>query len=71
MAQAGFEEIEEQTVESRLELFDIQPYRTKAFSALHLISEEAFQRGIERMERDLRAGPIPWIVRYVLLWGVK
>lgn len=71
MEQVGFGETTENTVEYCYEQTDIQPYRDKAFSCLRLISEEAFQRGIERMERDLRIGPIQCISRYLLLWGTK
>jgi hypothetical protein len=52
-------------------LTDIQIYRDKAFSALHLISERAFARGIARMEQELNRGPLPCIARYTLLWGTK
>jgi hypothetical protein len=52
-------------------LTDIQAYHDKAFSSLHLIAEEAFERGIERLERDLGTGPIPCVSRYLLLWGTK
>lgn len=71
MERVEFGEITENIVEFAHPLTDIQAYRDKAFSSLHLISEEAFQRGIERMERDLRAGPIQYVSRYLLLWGVK
>ena len=71
MGQVGFGEITENTVEYCYQQTDIQPYRDKAFSCLRLISEEAFQSGIERMERDLRTGPIQCVPRYLLLWGKK
>lgn len=71
MAQNGFGEICEGNVEFAYQLDDIRAYREKAFSALHLISEEAFQRGIARMENDLKNGPIPCVSYYVLLWGTK
>ncbi len=71
MARAGFRQISETMVETHDSLSDIQPYRDKAFSSLHLISEEAFQRGIERMERELLSGPILRTIRYLLLWGAK
>jgi ubiquinone/menaquinone biosynthesis C-methylase UbiE len=71
MEQAGFNRISDETVEFSYQLKDIQAYRDKAFSCLHLIPEKDFQRGIERMERDLRAGPIPCVSRYLLLWGTK
>jgi len=73
--QAGFVEIDERMVEFRYPLTDIQAYRDRAFSALHLISEEAFQRGIAQMEHDQQGvdchTPIPCVSRYTLLWGSK
>ena len=71
MAHAGFDEIVEHTVEYTYPITDIQIYRDKAFSALHLISEQAFTHGIARMERDLEFGPITCTPRYTLLWGTK
>jgi hypothetical protein len=71
MEQVGFGDITEDTQEFCYQQTDIKPYRDKAFSCLRLISEEAFQSGIERMERDLRIGPIQCVPRYLLLWGVK
>jgi ubiquinone/menaquinone biosynthesis C-methylase UbiE len=71
MESAGFTEIRSELVEFPYELNNIQAYRDKAFSALHLISEKEFQRGIERMEHDLKSGPIVCNSRYVLLWGTK
>ena len=71
MAGAGFVALDEQTVECTYLLADIQIYRDKAFSALHLISEEAFERGLERLERDLQEGPVACTPRYTLLWGTK
>lgn len=71
MEQAGFSRMNEESVEFPYQLTDIQAYRDKAFSALHLIPKDAFRRGVEWLERDLGAGPIPCVSRYVLLWGVK
>jgi ubiquinone/menaquinone biosynthesis C-methylase UbiE len=71
MESVGLTEITENLVESSYQLTDIEPYRDKAFSALHLIPEAAFQRGIERMERDLHTGPISCVSRYVLAWGTR
>ncbi len=71
MQSAGFADLREEMVEMSSKLSDIRAYREKAFSSLHLISEEGFQRGIERMEADLQRGPIDYISRYVLLWGRK
>lgn len=71
MQGVGFIEIIENMVEFPFQLTRIQPYRDKAFSSLHLIPEDAFQRGIERLERDLRTGAIPCVSRYSLIWGMK
>jgi ubiquinone/menaquinone biosynthesis C-methylase UbiE len=71
MLQVGFRDLEETVVEFPYSLTDIQIYRDKAFSCLHLISDDAFGRGIARMEQDLRDGSIPCVSRYLLLWGTK
>jgi SAM-dependent methyltransferase len=71
MVDAGFTDLREVVAEREYELSDIQKYRDKAFSSLHLISPEAFARGIQRLESDVKAQPIPAISLYLLLWGVK
>ncbi len=71
MRLAGFAEAGETVVEFPYPLADIGAYRTRAFSCLRLIPDEAFRRGIERMEHDLLAGPIPCVSRYLMLWGVR
>jgi ubiquinone/menaquinone biosynthesis C-methylase UbiE len=71
MQEAGFAEMTENLVEHEMPLPDIQAYKDKAFSALHLISDAAFQRGIARIEHDLKSGPVPIVSRYILLWGTK
>jgi len=71
MVSAGFIDLQEVVVEREYQLRDIQKYREKAFSSLHLISAEAFERGIRRLEQDVQAHPIPAISLYLLLWGVK
>lgn len=71
LARAGFRRIRTETVEFPYHLTDIQGYRDRAFSVLHLIPEAAFRQGIKRMEEDLRSGPIPGIVRYSLLWSQR
>jgi len=69
MSDAGFIAIHQVTVESASSTTDIRMYREKAFSCLHLIPSAAFERGIRRMEEDLRRGPIPCVSRYALIWG--
>ncbi len=71
MAAAGFGRVEARTVSYRYETADIGAYRARAFSALHMISDEDFARGLARMERDLAGGPIRCVARYTLLWGRK
>jgi ubiquinone/menaquinone biosynthesis C-methylase UbiE len=71
MEQVGFGVISKELVEFSYQLTDIRAYQDKVFSALHLIREDAFQRGIRRMEADLNASPIPCVSRYTLLWGTK
>ncbi len=71
MRQAGFTDADEETVEFAYVLTDAQAYRDRAFSSLHLIPEEAFQRGLARMQADLCAGPIPCVSRYLMLWGTR
>ena len=72
MKESGFTDIKDFLVEFSFNLENIQAYRDKAFSSLHLISEEAFQRGINRLEEELdEKGYIQCISRYTLLWGRK
>ena len=62
-------EIVEHQVEFPYELKDAQAYRDKAFSSLYLVPDDAWRRGLERLESDLRSGPVPCVSRYMLLWG--
>jgi hypothetical protein len=71
MTAAGFGGLAVVSVEYAYRLEDIGSYRDKAFSCLHLIPPEAFERGLARLEHDLRHGPIPCVSRYVMLWGRK
>ena len=71
MAQAEFSDITEHMINFEYALNDIQPYKNKAFSCLHQISEKGFNKGISLMENDLSKGPIRCVSKYVLLWGTK
>ena len=71
MQQVGFRAIDQQMVQLPYQTEDIQIYRDKAFSCLHLIPDDAFQTGIAAMERDLQEGPIQCLSQYALLWGTK
>lgn len=52
-------------------LTDPGPYRAKVFSCLHAIPEEVYQQSLARLEADLEKGPVPFVSRYLLLWGHK
>jgi SAM-dependent methyltransferase len=65
---AGFRDVREQRVEWRSLVTDLGPYRDRALSSLHLISEEAFRRGLASLERDL---PLEGVDAKVLLWAWK
>jgi len=69
MAKAGLASLGTVVVEEPFEIADAQPFRDKAFSSLHLISEEAWRAGLERLEQALACGPIEGASRYACLWG--
>lgn len=48
-------------------LTDITGYETKSYSSLLLISDEAHQRGLERMRNDLASGPIEALSLYTIV----
>lgn len=69
MAKAGFASVWTETTEQPYPLTDIQSYRERAYSSLHLIPDAAFRQGIERMEQALTIGPIGALSLYTLVWG--
>lgn len=69
MEQVGFERLEEYEVGASYFCSDIGPYRDRAFSSLHLIDDEAFARGLARLQTDLSRGPVQAGSGYVMLWG--
>lgn len=71
MAATGFKEPHVTGVSRSYQLTDIQPYRDRAFSSLHHIPEQAFTRGLARLEADLARGPIPVVSRYTVIWGTR
>ena len=71
MTASGLGSFEVVVVEAPYEITDAQPYRDKAYSALHLISEDAWRAGVAHLERDLAQGPVRGVSRYVCLWGRK
>ena len=71
LGRAGFMHITAEDVEHGYDLTRIEPYRTRAFSALRLIDDEAFARGLARLENDLVRGAVRCVTRYVMLWSQK
>ncbi len=71
MARAGLRATRVERVELPYFVEESAPYRHKAFSALHLISEEAFRRGLARLEADFKVGPVLGVSRYLLAWGER
>ena len=71
MAAAGFRQISEAVVEFAYPLTDMAAYRDRAFSSLHLISDEAFEQGIARMEAALQTGSIEGLSLYTMLSGTR
>lgn len=68
---SGFQEIGDETVESAYDLSDSAAFERKTFSCLHLVSEDAFNRGLAHLKQDLRSGPIRCVSRYVIYAGRK
>ena len=67
MRKAGFTDIQDHLVEFSFNMNDTQAFRNRAYSSLHLIPEEAFQKGITRLESELdEKGYIQNISRYTL-----
>lgn len=59
-------------LEERYVVSEAAPFRDKAYSPLHLISDEEFAAGLARLERGLvRGGPFAGPARNVLLWATR
>lgn len=71
LTDAGFRRVWTEHVELVYALTDLEPYRSRAFSSLHLIDGEAWARGLARLAEDLRAGPIAALSLYTLVWGER
>ena len=71
MTRAGFREFSETVVSHPVTVTDSGCYASKANSTLHMIPADAFERGLMRLERDLAAGPVTGLRRYLGLWGTK
>lgn len=69
---AGFRGWRETHVIAEVVVESAEIYEAKAFSSLHLISEEAFARGIARLKADLARGPLRATQPvFAMLWATK
>jgi len=71
ISDAGFHKIETTEVSHPVEVTNAALYASKARSTLHMIPEEAFQRGLAALERDLEKGPVTGEQHHLILWAVK
>ena len=69
MHEAGFVDPVTHEIQVPFALSDATPYRERAFSCLHLITESEFQSGLARLESDLRKGPVGGLTEYVCIWA--
>jgi cyclopropane fatty-acyl-phospholipid synthase-like methyltransferase len=67
----GFSEVRVFEVSREYQLDSAAAYERRAFSCLHLISDEEFVRGLARLRAALSIGPVVASTRYVLIWGTK
>lgn len=69
MQNAGLVSCHSEIVRTHFEITDIQDFRDQAYSCLHLISPEGFQKGLRQMELDSEGSPLKFVSQYLLLWG--
>jgi cyclopropane fatty-acyl-phospholipid synthase-like methyltransferase len=71
LGKCGFTDLLCLSVSREYRLTSAEPYERKAFSALHLISPEEFERGLVRLRAALARGHVIANTAYVLIWGTK
>lgn len=71
LREAGLHNLRQEEVSTTGWLRELSAYRAKAFSALRLLSEDAYERGLTRLEADFAKGPILFVSRYFLLWAKR
>ncbi len=71
LADAGFVAIMTEHVAHAYDLNDMAPYEARAFSALRLIDDEAWEQGLIRLRSHLERGPIAAISRYTVVSARK
>ena len=68
---AGLEALGVIAVEEPYQIACAAAFRDRAYSSLHLIRDEAWRAGLERLERDLARGPVSGASRYACVWARK
>jgi ubiquinone/menaquinone biosynthesis C-methylase UbiE len=71
LRRASLHSLRQEEVSTTGSLRDLSPYRAKAFSALRLLSEDDYERGLRRLEADFARGPVLFVSRYLLLWAKR
>lgn len=71
MSGAGFRHLSEVQITFPAAVTDSGLYARRAYSTLHEIDDDAFERGLKRLEADLAKGPIMGSRQYLLIWGTK
>ncbi len=73
MKKAGFEGIYTTKVKTTFEFKKrhFEQYRSKAYSALRLMSEKGFIEGMKRLEEDMKHGLVIGKKAYTQIWGIK
>jgi len=71
LTEAGFSQLVRTQVEFTKKLESLEPYRARVYSSLRLIPQDAFDRGMARLENDFKKGPVSWVSRYLMLWATK
>ncbi len=71
MSAAGFRRLREIEIAFPAVVTDSGLFAMRAYSPLHGIDDDAFERGLERLEADLAKGPIQGSRQYLLIWGTK
>jgi SAM-dependent methyltransferase len=69
MHEAGFVDLVAHEIRTPVVVRNATPFREKAFSCLHMISDAEFQAGLDRLESDLRNGPVDGLSEFVCIWG--
>lgn len=71
LTDAGFVAQHELLLESPYELTDASRFADRAYSNLHLITEEEFQDGLAKLRAAVERGPVPGVLRCHAIWGQK